>query len=127
MSRRVALAALITAVAGVSGCGGSSHRSVSRAGFIAQLNQLCNKGNAAFAAAPNAKTATAVVAQYVAKFRALTPPDSLRSLYDRYTSVLAEEVVRLQNGDPNGLAQLAHTKARPLASQIGAYDCANPH
>jgi hypothetical protein len=126
MSRRVAAAAITIAVAGVGGCGGSSHKPVSRAAFIAQLNALCNRGNAAYAAAPNNKAATTVVAQYVAKFQALTPPDSLRSVYDRYTSVLGQEVVRLQHGDPGGLAKLARTKARPLATQIGANDCANP-
>ena len=128
-----AIAVLATLI--LAGCGGSStHASNpggtgttstanSKALFIAQLNSLCSKANAAFSAAHDPKGQEAVVSHYVSVFAAVKAPPALQSLYAQYVAVLQKELVDLKKGDSNGLYKLAHDQAKPLIKKIGAMGC----
>lgn len=128
-------AALVIIVGvGLAACGGSSHHSATssstsgtssaRSRFIARLDSLCNQTNAGYQAAPSVSAATAVIEQYMPRFRALQPPPSLAALYSRYTTVLERELADLKRGQQAVVTRLAQTQARPLALRLGASDCA---
>lgn len=127
----------LIAVAGLAatGCGGSSNHgssgtgtgtnssASSRAGFIAQLNSLCNRANNAFSAAHSTQGQVAVVSRYVARFGSLKAPPELRGLYAQYVAVLEKELAALRQGDTQALFKLAHNQAKPLVKRIGAEGC----
>lgn len=116
-----------------TGCGGSSKSggsgtgttssASSKAAFISQLNSLCKKANTAFSATHNVQGEVAVVSHYVSLFGALKPPSELSSLYTRYLAVLRRELAALKHGNQNELFKLAHSQAKPLVKQIGAFGC----
>jgi hypothetical protein len=127
--------ATATALA-LAGCGGSSHNhtgsssqssaTAAKSEFVAKLDSLCNQTNAAYQSAPSVAGATSAVKRYMPRFSSLEPPASLASLYSRYTAVLEQELAQLERGHQTQVTRLAQTKARPLAVQLGATDCANP-
>ena len=131
MRSRFTLALLVTAALAIAGCGSSSSEKntpsttapVTRQAFVAQLDSLCKRANAAFQAAPNKTAQATIVAKYVAIFRSVDTPPQLKALYARYIAVLEKELADLKRGDTNGLSQLATTQARPLAKQLGATGC----
>jgi hypothetical protein len=123
---------MAAAALAMGGCGGSSSHKTTAAGagttttpptFVAQLDSVCTRADNAFAAAHTHKGQVAVVAHYLQIFHSLPAPARLRALYARYLGVLDQELIDLKRGDSAGLFQLAHSKAKPLAKQLGATGC----
>jgi hypothetical protein len=121
------MALVLSCVLALSGCGGSSHTStVTHQKFVSELNALCNRANAAYSAAPSTQAQTGVVAHYLGLFHSLTPPPNQRALYSHYLSALGSELSALRHGNSGAVVSLAQNVAKPLASRLGASDCANP-
>ncbi|MFL5822262.1 MAG: hypothetical protein ACJ764_02345 [Solirubrobacteraceae bacterium] len=131
MPQRFLPALAVTAALVIAGCGGSSTHSTTtshaaaqaRATFVAQLNSVCMRANAAFAAAHTHSGQVAVVSHYIHVFSSVFAPAELRALYAKYLAVLEQELAALKSGDTNALFALAHSKAKPLAKQLGAKGC----
>jgi hypothetical protein len=123
----VALACLLLAACGSSGSGGTVRvvhtPPATKATFAVALGSLCQKANNAFGVAKGNKDQVSVISHYLIVFRSLNVPANEKSLYDQYLGVLQQELAALKSGDSNKLFTLAHTKARPLAQQLGAKGC----
>jgi hypothetical protein len=127
--------AVIGVALAAAGCGGSSKAgsggsgtgtnsaASAKAAFVSRLDKLCTRADAAFSATHNLQGEEAVVSHYVTMFSALKAPAELSSLYARYVTVLGKELTALKQGNQNELFNLAHSQAKPLVKQMGAFGC----
>ncbi len=126
--------AVVGVALAAAGCGGSSNgksgsgtgtnsAASAKAAFVTQLDKLCTRADAAFSATHNVQGEESVVSHYVAEFSSLKPPAALSSLYARYVTVLGKELTALKQGNQNELFKLAHSQAKPLVKQMGAFGC----
>ena|SRR5579884_2501504 len=124
MTKRLLTPLMLSAALALASCGGSSSSSDAKT-FVPKLNALCNRANAAFAAA-SAQSQPSVIGRYLQRFHALKPPAYQSYLYSEYLKALQLELNDLKQGKTNDMARLAVREARPLALFLGANDCANP-
>jgi hypothetical protein len=134
MHKRYSAIVLCCAAAALAGCGssnsGSSASNPSGTGaantpvFEAALNQLCQSGNAAVAkAGSNTAKLSAVLGQYLPKFKALTTSGTLEVSYQKFLADIEAEVAALHTGNRAAIVAAA-AKTKAAASNLGAPACA---
>ena len=115
--------AVSAAMLALAACGGSSSSTVSPAQFSARLGTLCGQINrAARPVSTDAAKFAVLINQYLPKFRAITPPPSLKATYSQYVSLLSQLATALQTRNAGELRQVV-TQARALTAKLGAPEC----
>ncbi|HUZ29466.1 MAG TPA: hypothetical protein VMU90_09505 [Solirubrobacteraceae bacterium] len=93
-----------------------------KGGFTAQLNTLCQQGNAAVAAATGTPAKVAAFDAAVKKFEALTPPAAQKAAYAQFIAGIKAESVAAKANNVAALKQ-ANLIVKAGAAKLGAPHC----
>jgi hypothetical protein len=93
-----------------------------KSGFTAQLNTLCQQGNAAVAAATGTPAKVAVLDAAVKKFEALTPPAAQKAAYAQFVAGIKAESAAAKAKNATALKQ-ANLIVKASAAKLGAPHC----